>query len=319
MKISDVLAIATVLFLLVGTAETQQKEPRKIELNAFRGDAATAAARTRGFFAKEGIDVNVAITPDSTSQMRGLSNGTNHIALTGFDNVLAWSGKEGAEIFAVAQGRDDVDLQVFGRPEIRDWSDLKGKKLAVDAVDTAYALVLRRVLLAHGLDLNRGDYALVTVGSTRLRAESLIRGETSGTVLNRPFDAQAKAAGMIRLGDSRELLPYYPGSVYAVNRAWAQKQRDDLVGFLRGWLAGLRWVKDPANREEAVKVVAGEIKLDPKEAAEAIEEQSASGALNLSGLQSILDLRVQFGFKLPMGNSLDRYYDAGYFREAAGR
>ncbi len=254
MKISDVLAIATVLFLLVGTAETQQKEPRKIELNAFRGDAATAAARTRGFFAKEGIDVNVAITPDSTSQMRGLSNGTNHIALTGFDNVLAWSGKEGAEIFAVAQGRDDVDLQVFGRPEIRDWSDLKGKKLAVDAVDTAYALVLRRVLLAHGLDLNRGDYALVTVGSTRLRAESLIRGETSGTVLNRPFDAQAKAAGMIRLGDSRELLPYYPGSVYAVNRAWAQKQRGDLVGFLRGWLAGLRWVKDPPTGRRPSKM-----------------------------------------------------------------
>ncbi|HEY2988272.1 MAG TPA: ABC transporter substrate-binding protein [Candidatus Binatia bacterium] len=318
-KFIGLLAIVSVLFPLAGVVKGQQKEIRPLELNVFRGDAATAAGRARGFFAKEGVEVKVTITPDSTSQMRGLSNGTNHIALTGFDNVLAWSGKEGAEIFAVAQGRDDVDLQVFGRPEILDWSDLKGKKLAVDAVDTAYALVLRRVLLAHGLDLNRGDYALVPVGSTRLRAEALIRGETSGTVLNRPFDAQAKAAGMIRLGDSRELLPYYPGSVYAVNRAWAQKQRGDLVGFLRGWLAGIRWVKDPANREEAVKVVAGEIKLNAKEAAEAIDEQSASGALNLPGLQSILDLRVQFGFKLPMGNSLDRYYDAGYFREAGGK
>jgi ABC-type nitrate/sulfonate/bicarbonate transport system substrate-binding protein len=317
-KVLGLLAIASVLWPLAGVVKAQQKETRQLELNVFRGDAATAASRTRDFFSREGIGVNVTITPDSTSQMRGLSNGTTHIVLTSFDNVLGWSGKEGAEIFAVVQGRDDVDLQVFGRPEIRDWSDLKGKKLAVDAVDTAYALVLRRVLLAHGLDFNRGDYALVPVGSTRLRAESLIRGETSGTVLNRPFDAQAKAAGMIRLGDSRELLPYYPGSVYAVNRAWAQRQRGDLIGFLRGWLAGLRWAKDPANREEAVKIVAGEMKLNPKEAAEAIDEQSASGALNITGLRSILDLRVQFGFKLPTGNSLERYYDLSYFREAAG-
>ncbi len=61
------------------------------------------------------------------------------------------------------------------------------------------------------------------------------------------------------------------------------------------------------------------MKLNPKEAAEAIDEQSASGALNLSGLQSVLDLRVQFGFKLPMGNSLERYYDESYYRKAAGR
>ena len=72
-------------------------------------------------------------------------------------------------------------------------------------------------------------------------------------------------------------------------------------------------------RSEAVKVVASEMKLDSKAAAEAIDEQSATGALNLSGLQSVLDLRVQFGFKLPMGDSLDRYYDLSYFREAAGR
>lgn len=39
-------------------------------------------------------------------------------------------------------------------------SHLKGKKLAVDAVDTAFALTLRRILLARGLDLKRGDYKL---------------------------------------------------------------------------------------------------------------------------------------------------------------
>jgi len=33
----------------------------------------------------------------------------------------------------------------------------------------------------------------------------------------------------------------------------------------------------------------------------------------------VLDLRVQFGFKLPMGNALEKYYDESYYREAAGK
>ena len=40
---------------------------------------------------------------------------------------------------AIAQISDKTVLPVFVRPEIKNWSDLKGKKLAADAVDTAFA------------------------------------------------------------------------------------------------------------------------------------------------------------------------------------
>ena len=72
----------------------------------FRTDAATAVARVQGFFAAEGIEVDITTTPNSTDQMRGIKHGTFEIASTGFDNVLAWSGREGAEIVAVAEFRD---------------------------------------------------------------------------------------------------------------------------------------------------------------------------------------------------------------------
>lgn len=139
---------------------------RTLRLSVFRIDAAVVAAQARGLFASEGIAVKITRTPNSTEQMRGMSKGSLHIASSAFDNVLAWSGKEGAEIVAVAQTTDKIVLPVFVRPEIKAWSDLKGKKLAVDAVDTAYALVLRRILLANGLDLKRGDYELVPAGAT---------------------------------------------------------------------------------------------------------------------------------------------------------
>lgn len=292
---------------------------RPVRLNVFRVDAAVVAAQARGFFASEGIELKITHTPNSTEQMRGIGKGAFDLASTAFDNVLAWSGKEGAEIVAVAQTTDKILLPVFVRPEIRDWSQLKEKKLAVDAVDTAFALVLRRILLSHGLDLNRKDYELVPAGATGHRLDSMTRGETFAAILNAPFDAKAEAAGLVRFADHLEVLPHYPGGVYAVNRSWAKSNRETLVAFLRAWLAAGRWVRDPANREEAVNLVAADLKLSPRAAAGSVEDLSATGSLNISGLESVLGLRTQFGFTPPMGPAVGSYYDLDYYRAASAR
>jgi len=147
--------IAILTMFSIGDVAAQQKELKKMRLNVFRVDAATVAAQARGLFAAEGVEVETTVTPNSTEQMRGVSQGKFEIVSTAFDNVLAWSGREGAEIVAIAQISDKTVLPVFVRPEIKTWSDLKGKKLAADAVDTAFALVLRRILLANGLDMTR--------------------------------------------------------------------------------------------------------------------------------------------------------------------
>jgi ABC-type nitrate/sulfonate/bicarbonate transport system substrate-binding protein len=311
-----VLLVLFGVFSMPERPSAQPIELKKMRLNVFRIDAATVASRVHGYFAAEGLDVDVTLTPNSTEQMRGVSQGKFEIVSTAFDNVLAWSGREGAEIVAVSQISDKTVLPVFVRPEIKTWSDLKGKKLAADAVDTAFALVLRRVLLANGLDMTKGDYELVALGATGARFESMLKGETFAGVLTSPFDIKALDAGMRRIGDSKEVLPDYPNTIFAVNREWAQKNRDTLVAYLRAWLKGMSWVKDPANRETAIKLVGAELKLNPKQAADSVDELSTTGSLNLSGLQVVLDLRNQFGFKLNKGDKLPVYYDAAYFNAA---
>jgi ABC-type nitrate/sulfonate/bicarbonate transport system substrate-binding protein len=302
-----------------GEVAAQQKELKKIRLNVFRVDAGTVVAKVNGLFAAEGLEVETTATPNSTDQMRGVSQGKFEMVSTAFDNVLAWSGREGAEIIAIAQISDNTVLPVFVRPEIKTWSDLKGKKLAADAVDTAFALVLRRILLANGLDMTKGDYELVALGATGARLDSMIKGETFAGVLNPPFDVKALDAGMRKIGDSKEVLPDYPNTIFAVTREWGQKNRDTVVAFLRAWLKAGVWVKDPANRDAAIKMVGAELKLNPKQAAESVDDLSRSGNLNLPGLQVVLDLRNQFGFKLTKGDKLPVYYDAGYITAARGK
>ncbi|HWP29128.1 MAG TPA: ABC transporter substrate-binding protein [Chloroflexota bacterium] len=299
------------------SAPEAQKGLRLLRVILFTPDAATIVAQQRGFFANEGLSVEVTVTPNSTVQMRGLSQGTWDIAYTAFDNVLAWSGREGAEIIAVAHTDSGIILPLFVRPEIRSWDDLRGRRLAADAVDTAFALVLRRILLEHGLDLDRGDYELVAVGATGARLESMQRGETFAAILSAPFDVQAAAAGFVRLADHREVLPDYPGGVIAVNRAWATQHRDDLVRFLRARQAGARWLE--ANREAAIDLLAAEMGVGREAAIDRLNQTAIDATLNLPGLQSVLDLRTMFGFTLPMGTDLSRYYDLSYYQAAVGR
>jgi ABC-type nitrate/sulfonate/bicarbonate transport system substrate-binding protein len=223
----------------------------RLLINVFNTDAALVLARGRGSFAADGLEVEVMVTPNSTDQMRGLSRGAWQIVSTAFDNVLGWSGREGAEIIAFAQVAQGITLPVYARPEIKNWDELRGKPLAVDAVDTAYALVLRRVLREHGLEMDRGDYRLVPLGSTGLRLDSMSRGETFAGILNPPWDAKAQAAGMIRLADHREVLPNYPGGVFAVARRWAGDHHEMLVKFLRVWKRALAWAQAEKNRAEA--------------------------------------------------------------------
>ncbi|MBI1996126.1 MAG: ABC transporter substrate-binding protein [Deltaproteobacteria bacterium] len=280
----------------------------RLLINVFNVDAALMVARAKGFFAAAGLDVDVMVTPNSTDQMRGLGQGSWQIVSTAFDNVLGWSGREGAEIVAIAQVAQGVVLPVFVRPEIKTWEDLRSKPLAVDAVDTAYALVLRRVLLAHGLEMERGDYRLIAKGTTEYRLDSMI--------LNAPWDGKAAAAGMVRFADHREVLPDYPGGVFAVSRRWASENRALLVKYLRVWNGALGWALDEKNRGEALRLIAAEEKLDEKGAARKLTQLPATGNLNLSGLQSVLGLRVQFNLTPPMGTKLSSYYDEAFYQAA---
>ena len=246
------LASITALWPLVGAASPDpQKGLLRLRLITFTVDPATVAAQARGFFAAEGLDVELIVTPNSTVQMQGLANGEYEVASTAFDNVLGWSGRAGGpEISAVLQTNAGVFLPMYARAEIRDWSDLKGKALAVDAVDTAFALVLRRILLAHDLDMDRGDYSLVALGSTAARLESMGRGDTFAGIVSAESAAQAEAAGVHLMADHREVLPDYPGGVFAVARPWGQQHREVVVGFLRAWIAANRWVH--ANPQAAL-------------------------------------------------------------------
>lgn len=284
----------------------------------FGANAGVAIARARGLFASRGLEVETRATRSSTEQMCGLSLGDFDVASTAFDNVLAWSGREGADIRAVAQASRRTPLPLYVRPEIRGWEDLRGRLLAVDAVDTAYALVLRKFLLTRGLDLDRGDYRLDGVGATGPRLESMRSGHTVAGILNPPWDEKAEESGMKRMADCLEAVPDYPGGVFAVTTRWAEAHPRELADFLRCLVEAIGWGNDPARRSEALQLLQAAHGVEAEAAKRELAQLPAATALDLPGLQAALDLRVSFHMAPIEGADLGAYYDLRYQAEAAG-
>lgn len=288
-----------------------------MRLITFGESPLVAIGRELGLFASHGLEVETIITRSSTEQMHGLSVGTYDIASTAFDNVLAWSGHGDTEIHAVAQASRRHSLPVYVRPEIHDWNDLRGRALAVDAINTAYALVLRKILLAHGLDLTKDDYRLDGVGATRSRFESMMSGKTFAGILNPPWDKKAEEAGLKLIGDFREVLPDYPGGVFAITTSWANAHSMELVVFLRCLAQAVVWSKEPTNCAAAIELLLNARGITDEQAASELAVLPATTDLDLPGLQVPLDLRVSFGLTPRKGINLAAYFDLQYCSKAA--
>ena len=289
--------------------------PRTLRLISFGRSSLVTLARAHDHLAERGLDVETTLTPNSTEQMRGVGEGRWDMASTAFDNVLAWSGREGAEFVAVAQAGGEVELPLYVRPEVGGWEALRGSRIAVDAVDTAFALVLRRMLLDHGLDMDRGDYELVPEGATGARLESMQRGETVAAIINPPWSLRAEDEGFVRLASHRDVVPDYPRGIFAVTRSWAAENADALAGFLGALEAARRWAGDAP--EEAAALLAAEDGTSAEAAAAALGREASGLGLDLARLGIALDLRLRLGLAPPLGGELARYVDGSFF-DAAG-
>ncbi len=161
---------------------------------------------------------------------------------SGHDVIIFMGGEGGMNDFIVA-------------PSIRSFSDLAGRTLAVDSPDTAYALLARKVLAQHGLELEK-DYQLRPVGNGAKRLRALKEDSTlAGAILNPPFSSEALLAGMRSLGSLDDLVgPYQAGGAFAL-RAWADSNAATIERYIAGYLNALEWLGDDANRNAAVDLL----------------------------------------------------------------
>ncbi len=274
-------------------------------------------ALDRGFFARHSLKVELEFTESSEHQRVGLASGTVDIVHSAVDNAVAMIDVAKADVMIVSGG-DSGTNEFYVQDTIKDFSDIRGKAIVVDATNTAYALQARKILGLHGLK-DGADYSLNPVGNGQRRLKALSDDKNNaGAILNLPYSLQAAAKGLRSLGRTTDMLgPYQAGGAF-VRRAWARDNAATLENYLAAFVEALRWSLDPNNRAEATATLVDKLKL-PQDVAEkslALMAEPGFGfardaAFDMAGFKNVLALRAEIEGGAP--SDPQRYIDLSYY------
>jgi sulfonate transport system substrate-binding protein len=149
-------------------------------------------------------------------------------------------------------GSYSSEFMVRDASEIRDVEDLRGLVLAIEARGGASDIGLHAMLRRHGLE----DQRIVETPVTSMGA-MLEAGKIDLAALPAPFSYVLKARGTARtLFTVRDALGPTQGLMLVARAEFLAAHRAALADFFTDYVRALRWFLAPANRDEAVQIVA---------------------------------------------------------------
>ena len=256
------------------------------------------AGEALGIFARFGIALTIDLTPGSDAQREKLLDGRIHIAQAAVDNALQLI-VEGHDVI-IAMGGESGMNDFIVQANVASFADLRGRALVVDAPNTAYALLARKILAGAGLEAGK-DYQIKPIGNASMRLKAMLDDpHNAGGVMNPPFSSQAKLRGMKSLGRLTDLLgPYQAGGAFLL-RAFALQNAPVLENYIKAYVTCLRWALDPANRAAGIDLLMRKLKLT-QDVADAAYGQiiepgfgfQTDAKLDLAGVRNMLATRAQ--------------------------
>jgi NitT/TauT family transport system substrate-binding protein len=222
------------------------------------------ATRAAGFFAEEGLDVELVYTRGGSAAIQALNGGAVEYAATSFDAALN-AYASGADIARVATtGRLPLfalATSVENADSITSVSDLEGRVLGVSALGNADHAFLSYLLDRAGVDPNSVEFA--TVGTNLYDALRL--GQLDAGMVQEPALSllQERGARVLVNGMDLEDATEYLGGAYefmgvAVRTEDLEERREEIRALSRALAKGLEFVQE-AEPEALVDALPREI------------------------------------------------------------
>jgi len=317
--------LAFFAFSVICVSITAAAEPQRLRVNAFPNAKALPlhAGLAKGIFARHGIALELSFTENSTRQREGLAGGTIDIALAAVDNAVAMVEVAKQDVIMVTGGDSGMN-EFFVQPYVRSFADLRGRILVVDAPNTAYALLAKKILAKQGMTEGK-DYVVKPVGRGELRLKAMAADkENAAAILNLPFTIQAEELGLKSLGTTVDMLGPYQANGAFVQRAWAKANAALLERFIAAYVESLRWALTPANREEATGMLMDKLKLSRGVAERTYRALvdpargfTPDAKFDRQGFDNMLALRAEM--EGASRTPAERYFDLSYYERALAR
>jgi NitT/TauT family transport system substrate-binding protein len=136
---------------------------------------------------------------------------------------------------------------------VKQVTDLRGRKVGINAFGSAVDLIMRVTLKKHGVDPKK-DIQVVEVGFPNIAAAIREQRIDCGPLIL-PFMATEVAKGGLRpLFNGADAFGAHAVIFQVVTNDFLKANPDAVRGFLADYVRGLKWFYDPANRARAIQI-----------------------------------------------------------------
>jgi ABC-type nitrate/sulfonate/bicarbonate transport system substrate-binding protein len=278
-----------------------------------------AAAIRKGFFAREGVNLQVVPT-GAFDLVAALDKGDIDISRIATP-YLVEAALKGSDLVAIAGQTANPLYSLIARPDITGFADLKGKLIGLSIPVDTITLVMRKLLALKGLQ--EPDYRVKAVVGTLARFDCLKSGECAAVPMRPPDDADAVKHGFRRLGVSTEAgeLAF---NIDMVRRAWGEAHKELLTRYVRAMAASFRFINDPANRDATVDIIVGLTGVSADVARDVLAPYldpdkhvlPRQGEISLKGFAEVIALMAESGVIATPVPAAARFVDLQYLKAA---
>ncbi len=210
-------------------------------------------AERKGFFARDGIKLESVLIEGGTDRMvAAIDQGKVDLAHSSTPYLIA-AVLKGSNAVGIAGEVANPVYTLIVRPEIKSYADLRGKTIALSVAADTISITTRKLLARHGV--KDGEFKVKQLVGTPVRFACLKSGECAGVPLGQPADIAAVKGGFHRLGDTTEAVGNFQFQLIVAHRKWAAANRGKVVPFVRAVADAFRFIRDPKNRAETIKLM----------------------------------------------------------------
>jgi NitT/TauT family transport system substrate-binding protein len=253
----------------------------------------------KGFFAAEGIDLELNFIHSGAAVVQQLTAGSLDVALSvGITNPIHAIDK-GASLALIRINGNTPPYVLIGKAGLKTIADLKGKTVSVGQVNDIATFYFERMMAAHGL--KRGDYDMLPAGVAAARYAALKAGVADAALVLPPLNFHATAAGYVTLGVAANYVKDIPFTGMAVLKPWAATRIPLAKRILAATDKSIAWLADPSHRDEAISLLvkAARASRDDAEASydylRQIEFFEPSSKVSRAKLRNVLEVEQRAG------------------------
>ena len=264
----------------------------------------------KGFFKDEGLDVLVVMFNAGATNLQAMIGGDVQIMAGGVpETVLARAG--GADIKNFWAISNVMPFQIYGSAKLKSLEQSKGKKFAISRFGSLSEFLTRSALKHSGVDPR--DVTLLQIGATPARFTTLASGIVDATILWFPVTERAKAAGMNKLFDLKDIYPNWTNVGFIARESWLAKEKEQTRKFLRAYQRGVRYTRE--NRHDGIRTLEKYVGLNAAEAAAGYDEYRESfpldGRILDAGIVATIEQEIETGRlkgKIPVSEMIDNSF-----------